>query len=115
MRWYFAKRGNIREHGIIDDSKLREMARSGALAPDDMLWNESTAVFWIRAAGVRDLFPEPEQKTETRLKRIQQQPQEAPQPQVAAPPRKSKMMIIVGAVVGAIILVVIVGKLLKLF
>ncbi len=56
QKWYYAKRGNIRERGIIDDDELARMASSGELHPDDLLCGESSTAGWVRASSIEGLI-----------------------------------------------------------
>jgi hypothetical protein len=52
--WYYAKEG--RQHGPVSSSQLRQMAQSGELLPEDLVFKEGSSN-WIAASTVQGLFP----------------------------------------------------------
>ncbi|MBA4387382.1 MAG: hypothetical protein C0404_05335 [Verrucomicrobia bacterium] len=59
MKWFYCRRANVQEHGLVEEAVLREMARSGRLSPDDLLWCQPSGAAWVRAGGLKNMFPEP--------------------------------------------------------
>lgn len=51
--WYFEKNGN--RQGPLSGSKLKQLAVSGQLAPDDLIWKDGMSD-WKRAGNVKGLF-----------------------------------------------------------
>jgi hypothetical protein len=51
--WYYAKEG--RQHGPISAAQLKQLAQSGELQPDDLVFGEG-AKDWVAASTVRGLF-----------------------------------------------------------
>lgn len=51
--WFYAKDGN--RVGPIEASGLRQLADSGVIGPDDLVWKQG-ARQWVRAATVKGLF-----------------------------------------------------------
>lgn len=65
--WYYAKRGDWRRRGVVEEDALYEMARTGQLAPDDLVWSRTVGGRWVAASRITGLFaplpsaePEPE-------------------------------------------------------
>lgn len=58
MKWFYLRRGKFREHGLVTEEKLHEMARNRELTSDDLLWAESTNDGWVRASSVESLSDE---------------------------------------------------------
>ncbi|MDA0991307.1 MAG: DUF4339 domain-containing protein, partial [Verrucomicrobia bacterium] len=54
MQWYCTIGGE--QIGPIDEDALRQLAMSGRLQPDDMVWNETMGDRWAAAATVAHLF-----------------------------------------------------------
>jgi hypothetical protein len=52
--WYYAKDGE--RHGPVTSAQLRQMAQSGELQPNDMVFKEG-GTQWIVASSVNNLFP----------------------------------------------------------
>ncbi len=52
--WYYAKEG--RQHGPVSSSQLRQLASSGQLLPDDLVFREGSSN-WVAASTVSGLFP----------------------------------------------------------
>ncbi len=52
--WYYARDG--RQQGPITSAQLRQMAQSGELRPDDLVFKEGGTT-WIPASSVQGLFP----------------------------------------------------------
>lgn len=53
--WHYAKNGE--KHGPITATQLKELAKTGQLAPDDLVWREDMKE-WRKAASVRGLHSE---------------------------------------------------------
>lgn len=53
--WHYAKGGE--KHGPITAAQLKELATTGQLSPDDLVWREDMTE-WRRARSVKGLFPE---------------------------------------------------------
>lgn len=54
-KWHYAKGGE--KHGPISAAQLKELAKTGQLAPDDLVWREDMKE-WKKAGTVKGLFPE---------------------------------------------------------
>lgn len=54
MQWYYSKNGA--QLGPVDDAELRRLSLSGAITPEDFLWNETMGDTWQPASSLRDLF-----------------------------------------------------------
>jgi hypothetical protein len=52
--WYYAQNG--RQHGPVSEQQVRQMAASGQLQPEDLVWYEGLAD-WVAAAAVPGLIP----------------------------------------------------------
>lgn len=68
--WHYARGGE--KHGPITAAQLKELATTGQIAPDDLVWREDMKE-WRKASTVKGLLPD--QPTAT--------PQKPPQPEVA--------------------------------
>jgi hypothetical protein len=53
--WHYANGGE--KHGPITASQLKELATTGKLSPDDLVWREDMKE-WRKASTVKGLFPE---------------------------------------------------------
>lgn len=53
--WHYAKGGE--KHGPITAAQLKELAKTGQLSPDDLVWREDMQE-WRQARSVKGLFPE---------------------------------------------------------
>ena len=51
--WYYSRAGE--QYGPLRESTMRELARSGRLYPDDLVW-KTGAPAWVRAGAVQGLF-----------------------------------------------------------
>ena len=56
MKWFYMIRGDVARHGIVDESTLADMARSGQIGPRDLLWNAETGTKWVEAITIPGLF-----------------------------------------------------------
>lgn len=54
-KWFYSQ-GGVRR-GPVSSSELRQLAREGALKPQDLLWKEGMAE-WLPASKTQGLFPE---------------------------------------------------------
>ena len=54
MQWYYSKNGA--QFGPVDDAELRRLFLSGAIIPEDFLWNETMGDTWQPASSLSDLF-----------------------------------------------------------
>lgn len=52
--WHYATNGE--KHGPITATQLKELAKTGRLAPDDLVWREDMKE-WRKASSVKGLFP----------------------------------------------------------
>jgi hypothetical protein len=55
VQWYYAR--NNQQFGPVSAGELKQLADSGRLAPDDLLWREGMDA-WATAINLRGLFPE---------------------------------------------------------
>jgi hypothetical protein len=55
QHWHYAK--GSEKHGPITAAQLKELATTGQLAPDDLVWREDMQE-WRKASTVKGLFPE---------------------------------------------------------
>ena len=55
-QWYYAHNGQ--QNGPVSIEQLRELAASGSLKPQDLVWNQSMTD-WIPAGGVNGIFSAP--------------------------------------------------------
>lgn len=46
-RWYYAKRGNVRLHGVADEMTISKMLQRGELRPHDLVWSLVQGTEWI--------------------------------------------------------------------
>lgn len=53
--WHYARGGE--KHGPITTAQLKELATTGQLSPDDLVWREDMKD-WRKASTVKGLFPE---------------------------------------------------------
>ncbi len=53
-QWYYMRDGQ--QHGPVSSAELRQLANSGQLSPDDLVWKEGASK-WIPAGSVKGLFP----------------------------------------------------------
>ncbi|MCZ2342657.1 MAG: DUF4339 domain-containing protein [Bacteroidales bacterium] len=61
--WHYATGGE--KHGPVTASQLKELATTGKLSPDDLVWREDMTE-WRKASTVKGLFPvQPTTATET--------------------------------------------------
>ena len=80
--WYYAK-GN-RQLGPVSSTELKQLAESGQLVPDDLVWREGM-VEWISANKVKGLFAAPVEEPA----RVESPPEHSPpveSPPVQSPP-----------------------------
>jgi hypothetical protein len=56
VQWYYAR--NDQQFGPVSAAELKQLADSGRLAPDDLLWREGMDA-WATAVNLRGLFDEP--------------------------------------------------------
>ena len=54
MEWYYVIKG--RQFGPVSDEEITRLARSGALASRDLVWNETLEGEWVEAGTVPHLF-----------------------------------------------------------
>jgi uncharacterized membrane protein len=54
MQWYYAVNGQ--QQGPVEQEALFEMAKSGTLKPDDLVWNSTLGSQWIKAGTVAGMF-----------------------------------------------------------
>ena len=52
-QWYYAQRGN--RSGPVSSAELKQLAESGRLTPEDMIWNDGMSN-WMRAGSLQGLF-----------------------------------------------------------
>ncbi|MBR9803252.1 DUF4339 domain-containing protein [bacterium] len=60
--WHYAKGGE--KHGPVTAAQLKELAKNGQLASDDLVWREDMKE-WRKASSVKGLFPEQTAATKT--------------------------------------------------
>lgn len=60
--WHYAKGGE--KHGPISAAQLKEVAQTGQLDPDDLVWREDMKE-WRKASSVKGLFPQQPATTKT--------------------------------------------------
>jgi hypothetical protein len=53
-QWYYASGGT--QSGPVEDAALRQLATSGGLAPNDLVWKEGMPE-WVPASRIKALFP----------------------------------------------------------
>ena len=56
MKWYYTIRGDVTQHGLVDEQELLEMARTGRLRRTDLVWNQTSGTRWVPAYTVSGLF-----------------------------------------------------------
>jgi hypothetical protein len=56
IEWYYAK--GDKQQGPVSSSELKQLAASGQLVPDDLVWREGMSE-WVEARNVRGLFEGP--------------------------------------------------------
>jgi hypothetical protein len=56
QEWYYAK--GDQKHGPVPAITLKEMATSGQLSPNDLIWKEGMSQ-WMEAKNIKGLFPIP--------------------------------------------------------
>ncbi|MBM4148964.1 MAG: DUF975 family protein [Lentisphaerae bacterium] len=56
MDWYYAINGQ--QQGPVPEKTIRELAATGGIGPDDLVWNADMGGEWARAASVAGLFGE---------------------------------------------------------
>lgn len=54
MQWYYAINGQ--QQGPVEQDALFALARTGALKPDDLVWNSTMGSQWAKASTVPGLF-----------------------------------------------------------
>lgn len=54
--WYYARDGQ--QYGPINSAQLKQLAQSGGLVPDDLVFREGSKD-WVAASTVQGLFPAP--------------------------------------------------------
>jgi hypothetical protein len=89
--WHYAKGGD--KHGPFTAAQLKELATTGQLSPDDLVWREDMKE-WRKASTVKGLFP------------TQPPPPSGPPPVPSPRKKKSRKLLWLGAasllVVGAV-------------
>ena len=73
--WYYIKDGSDEKQGPVDTPVLKELAASGQLQPEDMLWKEGMEQ-WVLASRAKGLFAAPSKP----------EPVPSPAPAVVPPP-----------------------------
>ena len=61
QEWYYSSDGE--RHGPVGAKKLKSLAASGDLRPDDLVWKEGMGE-WQPASKLKKLFPEPADRSE---------------------------------------------------
>lgn len=89
MKWFYSKRGTEQQHGLVDDATLREMARTGELQPDDLVWPESSGLKWGPASLVPGLFPVAARQSSVRQPARQPDRSNVQPASSSSPPRRS--------------------------
>jgi hypothetical protein len=74
MKWFYAKQGNMKERGFVEEDELHEMASDGKLERDDLVWKETSDAGWVRASSVWGLFPKEEGEEEEKWMGQQKRP-----------------------------------------
>ncbi|MBN2301443.1 MAG: DUF4339 domain-containing protein, partial [Lentisphaerae bacterium] len=54
-KWFYSRSGKFREHGLVTEEELYEMAREGRLTANDLLWDPSSDAGWVRASSIESL------------------------------------------------------------
>jgi uncharacterized membrane protein len=54
QQWYYAKDGN--QLGPVAEERLQEMAKSGQLRPDDLVWHAGLGAEWVSSGSIPSLF-----------------------------------------------------------
>ena len=57
MQWFYIRNGQ--RTGPVEEAELFRLAREGALAPDDLVWNPAMGQEWKPAATIPQLFAAP--------------------------------------------------------
>jgi len=101
--WHVSRSGET--FGPYVWERLVEMAREGAVTPEDLV-HRADYPEWMRAADVPGLFPQVAPQPQA-APQAQPAQQVTPQPQAAAPtkPKKSRAPLFVGLAVAALVLV----------
>ena len=56
MKWFYMARNDVTRHGVADEAKLAEMARSWQIDPEDLIWNCENGTRWVVASSLPGLF-----------------------------------------------------------
>ena len=93
MSWFYAKQGNVHDHGRVSYADLQTMVAAGRLSPHDVLWDESGDKGWVRARTIDGLFPEPAA--------VQSSPEQdvTPADTTTARPRRSLLFVVLVLVI----------------
>ena len=54
IQWYYTKEGN--QYGPLDKVALLNLARTGGIAPTDLVWNTSLGDQWVQASSMPEIF-----------------------------------------------------------
>ena len=57
MKWFYSRRGNFHQHGVVDESTLRKLAKQQRILPDDLVWPSEQDSGWVPARSIDGLFP----------------------------------------------------------
>lgn len=57
MQWYYSKESQ--QYGPISEAEILNLARSGGILSQDLVWNSTMGDEWIAAASIKGLLPEP--------------------------------------------------------